>query len=63
MDYMRRIIEHYITTALSSAGVRVDSDTYSELGCALEEIVKLEQRVQALEKELKDIKGRDDASV
>jgi hypothetical protein len=55
MDYMRRIIEHYITTALSAAGVHVNSDTYIELGCALEEIVTLEQRVQALEKELKDI--------
>jgi hypothetical protein len=55
MDYTRRIIEHYITTALSAAGVCVDSDTYSELGGALEEIVTLEQRVQALEKELKDI--------
>jgi hypothetical protein len=55
MEYMRRIIEHYITTALSAAGVRVDVDTYSELGCALEEIVTLEQRVKALEQEFKDI--------
>jgi polyhydroxyalkanoate synthesis regulator phasin len=55
MEYMRRIIEHYITTALNAAGVRVDVDTYSELGSALEEIVKLERRVQALEQELKDI--------
>jgi hypothetical protein len=57
MEYMRRIIEHYITTALNAAGVRVDGDTYSELGSALEEIVKLEGRVQALEKELKDVNG------
>lgn len=55
MEYMRRIIEHYITTALSAAGVRVDGDTYSELGSALEEIVRLEQRVQALEQQIKDI--------
>jgi hypothetical protein len=55
MEYMRRIIEHYITTALSAAGVQVDGDTYSELGCALEEIVRLGQRVQALEQQINDI--------
>jgi hypothetical protein len=52
MEYLRRILEHYITTALSAAGVRVNSDTYSELGAALEEIVQLEQRVKALESAL-----------
>jgi hypothetical protein len=55
MEYTRRIIEHYITTALSAAGVQVDSDTYIELGGALEEIVQLEQRVKALEEELKAV--------
>jgi ribosomal protein L12E/L44/L45/RPP1/RPP2 len=61
MEYLRRILEHYITTALGAAGVRVDSDTYSELGAALEEIVQLEQRVKALESALEQVRGASDA--
>lgn len=56
MGYFRRIIEHYITTALRYAGAQVDIDTYSELGSALEEVVKLEQRVKALEEENKALR-------
>jgi hypothetical protein len=57
-EYTRRILEHYITLALSNAGIRVDADTYSELGGALEELTRLESRIQQLESRLADMEGK-----
>jgi uncharacterized protein YceH (UPF0502 family) len=52
MEYMKRILKHYIITALHAANSPVDWDTHSELENALEEVVKLESRVAALEQEV-----------
>jgi hypothetical protein len=53
-----QIITHYITTALRYAGAYVDSDTFSELNSAMQEVIHLEERVTALETELQAIKAR-----
>jgi uncharacterized small protein (DUF1192 family) len=60
MRYFGQIITHYITTALRYAGACVDSDTYSELNGAMQEVIHLEERVAALEAELQAIKARLD---
>jgi hypothetical protein len=41
MRYFGQIIIHYITTALRYAGACVDSDTYSELNAAMQEVIHL----------------------
>jgi uncharacterized small protein (DUF1192 family) len=57
MRYFGQIITHYITTALRYAGACVDSDTYSELNAAVQEVIHLEERLAALEAELQYIKA------
>jgi uncharacterized protein YceH (UPF0502 family) len=58
MRYFGQIITHYITTALRYADACVDSDTFSELNSAMQEVIHLEERVTALETELQAIKAR-----
>jgi uncharacterized protein YceH (UPF0502 family) len=60
MRYFGQIITHYITTALRYAGASVDSDTFSELNGAMQEAIRLEERLAALEAELQAIKARLD---
>jgi uncharacterized small protein (DUF1192 family) len=60
MRYFGQIITHYITTALRYAGACVDSDTFSELNGAMQEVIHLEERVAALEAELQAINARLD---
>jgi negative regulator of sigma E activity len=60
MRYFGQIITHYITTALRYAGASVDSDTFSELNGAMQEVIRMEERVTALETELQAIRVRID---
>lgn len=51
-----RLLQHYMTTALTAAGVRVDGDVYAEI----EDIVGLifghmDRKVQALEARIEEL--------
>lgn len=52
MRYFERIIRHYILMALRASGVPIDSDTYSELDSAFEE---LRETLEALDKRIAEL--------
>ncbi len=52
MRYFERILRHYLLTALRASGVAIDSDTYSELDSAFEE---LRETLEALDKRIAEL--------
>lgn len=48
MEYFRRILTHYLTTALRAAGVRTNEEVYSEMNAAMEDLdTHIEKRIAA----------------
>lgn len=55
------LLRHYIVTALRASGVRVDSDTYSEIDLAFRELGEafdnIDNRITELENEIRELRA------